>query len=68
MRKERNDSLSRMTLVEKVGQMCQYVGIEHVKKSEKYLSIEEMQSRMHMVFILIFILQKCHRDDPAEER
>ena len=43
--KERaNDLLSRMTLVEKVGQMCQYVGIEHVKKSEKYLSIEEMQA------------------------
>ena len=39
-----NDLLSRMTLVEKVGQMCQYVGIEHVKKSEKYLSIEEMQA------------------------
>ena len=39
-----SDLLSRMTLVEKVGQMCQYVGIEHVKKSEKYLSLEEMQA------------------------
>ena len=38
------DLLTRMTLTEKVGQMCQYVGIEHIKKSEKYLTLEEMQS------------------------
>ena len=39
-----DDLLSRMTLTEKVGQMCQYVGIEHIKKSEKYLTLKEMQS------------------------
>jgi len=39
-----DDLLSRMTLREKVGQMCQYVGIEHIKKSEKYLTLEEMRA------------------------
>ena len=39
-----DDLLSRMTLTEKVGQMCQYVGIEHIKKSEKYLTLEEMRA------------------------
>lgn len=29
------DLLGRMTLEEKVAQMCQYVGVEHIKKSEK---------------------------------
>ena len=29
------DLLSRMTLEEKVGQMCQYVGPEHIKRAEK---------------------------------
>lgn len=38
------DLMSRMTLVEKVGQMCQYVGIEHITKSEKNMSIEEMEA------------------------
>lgn len=39
-----DDLLARMTLTEKVGQMCQYVGIEHVVHSEKNLSLEEMQA------------------------
>lgn len=39
-----DDLLSRMTLTEKIGQMCQYVGIEHIKKSEKYLTLEEMRA------------------------
>jgi beta-glucosidase len=39
-----DDLLSKMTLTEKVGQMCQYVGIEHIKKSEKYLTLEEMRA------------------------
>jgi len=30
-----NDLLERMTLEEKVGQMCQYVGLEHIKSAEK---------------------------------
>ena len=37
------DLLPRMTLEEKVGQMAQYVGIEHVAKSEKNMSIEELR-------------------------
>lgn len=39
-----DDLLARMTLTEKVGQMCQYVGIEHIARSEKHLSLEEMQA------------------------
>ncbi|NDP21543.1 MAG: beta-glucosidase [Paludibacter sp.] len=35
--KERvNDLMSRMTLEEKVAQMCQYVGIEHMRKTEEH--------------------------------
>ncbi len=39
-----DDLIARMTLVEKIGQMSQYVGIEHIQKSEKNMSIEEMQA------------------------
>ena len=38
-----DDLLSRMTLEEKVGQMCQYVGIEHMQQAEKSLSKAEME-------------------------
>ncbi len=38
-----NDLMSRMTLEEKVAQMCQYVGLEHMKEAEKSLSEEEMK-------------------------
>ncbi|MGX1930955.1 glycoside hydrolase family 3 N-terminal domain-containing protein [Flagellimonas sp. 2504JD4-2] len=37
------DLMSRMTLEEKVGQMCQYVGLEHIKRAEKNLTLEEMR-------------------------
>jgi beta-glucosidase len=37
------DLLQRMTIEEKLAQMSQYVGLEHIKKAEKELSIEEMQ-------------------------
>ncbi|WP_430816504.1 glycoside hydrolase family 3 N-terminal domain-containing protein [Carboxylicivirga sp. RSCT41] len=37
------DLLSRMTLEEKVAQMCQYVGLEHMRKAEQDLSKEEME-------------------------
>lgn len=38
------DLLSRMTLVEKLGQMSQYVGIEHIRRSEQFLSRQEMEA------------------------
>jgi beta-glucosidase len=37
-----NDLMKRMTLEEKVAQMCQYVGLEHMKKAEKSISPEEL--------------------------
>lgn len=36
------DLLEQMTLEEKVAQMCQYVGLEHIRKAEKNLSKEDM--------------------------
>ena len=36
------DLLNKMTLEEKVAQMCQYVGLEHMKKAEKSISAEEL--------------------------
>ena len=37
-----SDLMGRMTLEEKVAQMCQYVGLEHMKAAEKSLSPEEL--------------------------
>ena len=37
-----DDLMDRMTLEEKVAQMCQYVGLEHIRKAEKNLSKEDM--------------------------
>ena len=39
-----DDLLLRMTLIEKVGQMSQFVGPEHIARSEKNMTIEEMQA------------------------
>lgn len=39
-----DDLLSRMTLEEKIGQMCQYVGLEHLRKAEKYASKEDLEN------------------------
>ena len=39
-----DDLLSRMTLIEKVGQMSQFVGPEHIARSEKNMTIEEMHA------------------------
>ena len=36
------DLMSRMTLEEKVAQMCQYVGLEHIKAAQKDLTEEEL--------------------------
>ncbi|MGC4233406.1 MAG: glycoside hydrolase family 3 N-terminal domain-containing protein [Niabella sp.] len=38
-----DDLMKRMTLEEKIAQMCQYVGLEHIKKAEKNLSREDMK-------------------------
>tara|TARA_B100000768_G_scaffold6005_1_gene7049 strand:+ start:3075 stop:5384 length:2310 start_codon:yes stop_codon:yes gene_type:complete len=38
------DLLARMTLIEKVGQMSQFVGPKHIAKSEKNLSLEQMRA------------------------
>lgn len=38
-----DDLMERMTLEEKVGQMCQYVGIEHMQEAEASLTKEEME-------------------------
>ena len=37
------DLMSRMTLEEKVAQMCQYVGLEHMKHAEKHISKKELE-------------------------
>ncbi len=37
------DLMKRMTLEEKVAQMSQYVGIEHMKTAEKEMTLEEMK-------------------------
>ncbi len=37
------DLMKRMTLEEKVAQMSQYVGIEHMKAAEKEMTLEEMK-------------------------
>lgn len=37
-----SDLMDRMTLEDKVAQMCQYVGLEHMKAAEKSLSPEEL--------------------------
>jgi len=39
-----DDLIARMTLREKAGQMCQYVGIEHIKKSEQLISAKDMKN------------------------
>jgi len=38
-----NDLMARMTLEEKVYQMCQYVGLEHMKTAESEISPEELE-------------------------
>ncbi|WP_300701786.1 glycoside hydrolase family 3 N-terminal domain-containing protein [Bacteroides sp.] len=35
--------MQQMTLQEKVAQMCQYVGLKHMKAAEKNISVEEME-------------------------
>ena len=37
------DLMSRMTLEEKIAQMCQYVGLEHIKENEAKLTAEQIK-------------------------
>lgn len=37
------DLMNRMTLEEKIAQMCQYVGLEHIKENEKSLTAEQIK-------------------------
>ncbi len=43
LEKRVQDLMSRMTLEDKVYQMCQYVGLEHMKVAEKNLTPEELE-------------------------
>ena len=45
-----DDLLSRMTLEEKVGQMCQYVGLNHMRQTAVVLSEAEMKKSHAMGF------------------
>ena len=42
--KRAEDLTSRMTLEQKVAQMCQWVGLEHMKSAEKELTEEELHN------------------------
>jgi len=44
-----NDLLPRMTLEEKIGQMCQYVGLKH-RRENRYDSIESIRKRDNQTF------------------
>ena len=44
------DLLRRMTLEEKVGQMNQYVGLEHIRKNEAALTEEELKNNTANAF------------------
>ena len=44
------DLISRMTLEEKVGQMNQFVGIEHIKSNEAHLTEEELKTNTAQAF------------------
>jgi len=45
-----NDLLQRMTLEEKIGQMNQFVGIEHMKAAEGNLTAEELKNNTATAF------------------
>jgi len=45
-----NDLLSRMTLEEKVGQMNQFVGLEHMRGAEQFLTEEELRANTANAF------------------
>jgi beta-glucosidase len=45
-----NDLLSRMTLEEKVGQMNQFVGLEHIRGAERFMTEEELRNNTANAF------------------
>ncbi len=45
-----NDLMERMSLQEKVGQMCQYVGLEHMKLAEQRIGISGLQDNDALAF------------------
>ena len=49
-----NDLLSRMTLAEKIGQMNQFVGIEHIKTAEANLTAEQLKTILQALLSRIF--------------
>ena len=44
------DLISRMTLEEKVGQMNQFVGIEHIRTNEAHLTAEDLKTNTAQAF------------------
>ena len=38
------DLMRRMTIEEKIAQMCQYVGLEHIKSAEKNTSLKQLKN------------------------
>ena len=52
--------MSRMTIYEKACQMNQFVGLEHMKKTEKKLSYEELKVILK-AFIKVFFLKMINK-------
>lgn len=60
--KERvDDLLGRMTLEEKVGQMNQFVGVEHIKSNEASLSEEELRNNTAQAYYPGFPAKEVER-------
>lgn len=60
-----DDLLSRMTLEEKVGQMNQFVGIEHIKTNEAHLTEEELKTNTAQAYYPGFpaaTIEQCTKD------
>ena len=45
-----NDLLNRMTLEEKVGQMNQYVGLEHIRENSKTMTAADLATNTATAF------------------
>ena len=71
-----NDLMARMTLEDKVYQMCQYVGLEHMKAAESKISPEELEKNDALGFYpagpvvlvlgsFIWLIVSCMWNEPA---